>query len=182
MNLLFRQNFLLFRNATPPFCHCSSLGDPLFLKQKIAIFFVPSGGEGLGCTLRFAKMLKQCARHAVTLRKDTQAITHCACSHCFEHIKGVSNNRTHTFEKTKKDMLPCLWCCHHRNFAFHVLVSFNYVSLVYMVPQWIHARHFSLEKVYLEKFCMGCSQHATAQGVFCSFVLLTSGSVLLICD
>ena len=127
-------------------------------------------------------MLKQCARHAVTLRKDTQAITHCACSHCFEHIKGVSNNRTHTFEKTKKDMLPCLCCCHHRNFAFHALVSFNYVSLVYMVPLGIHARHFSLEKIYLEKFCMGCSQHATAQGVFCSFVLLTSGSVLLICD
>ena len=28
-------------------------------------------------------------------------------------------------EKTKKDMLPCLWCCHHRNFAFHAVVSFN---------------------------------------------------------
>ena len=29
------------------------------------------------------------------------------------------------FETQKKDMLPCLWCCHHRNFAFHAVVSFN---------------------------------------------------------
>ena len=60
-------------------------------------------------------------------------------------------------KKQKKDMLPCCWCCHHRNFAFHALVTFNYGPLVYMVPLLNPASHFSLEKFYLEKFCMGCS-------------------------